>query len=418
MFRTLCCLLMLNVGLLLLAQTAAAEETHTLHTFERIALTDVYYSEGCSFGDINHDGAADVVYGPYWFAGPEFKAKYEIYPAQPQPTERYANNFFSWIHDFNHDGWNDVFTVGFPGTPAYVYENPASGQWDKAWKKHQVFDWVSNESPRFTNFIGDEKPELICTRDGYFGYASVDWEKPFAAWTFHKISRQVAAKRFGHGMGLGDINGDGRTDLIAQNGWWAQPESLADDPLWEFHKYLFTRAGGAEMYAYDVDGDGDHDVITSLAAHTYGLAWFEQVREDGAITFKKHLIMGDRPEQNRFGLVFTELHSVNLQDIDGDGLKDIVTGKTYWSHHRGSPLWDAGAVVYWFQLQRDKNGVRWVPHLANGDAGIGRQLVVGDVNADKLPDMVVGGMKGASVLLHRTQQVDEAAWRAALPAKK
>src|SRR6185436_8686810 len=128
---------------------------------------------------------------------------------------------------------------------------------------------------------------------------------------------------------------------------------------------------------YDVDGDGDSDVITSLAAHDFGLAWHEQIKgTDGQIAFRQHLIMGDQPGQNRYGLVFSEPHSVNLADIDGDGLKDILTGKTYYSHHQQSPLWDAGAVVYWFRLVRTKDGIDWVPHRADGEAGIGRQLVV------------------------------------------
>ena len=146
------------------------------------------------------------------------------------------------------------------------------------------------------------------------------------------------------------------------------------------------------MYAYDVDGDGDNDVITSLAAHEFGLAWHEQLSGDGEPRFRQHLIMGSTPEENRYGLVFSELHSVNLADMDGDGLKDIVTGKTYWSHHTQSPMWDAGAVVYWFKLSRDKTGVNWIPYRADDQSGIGRQVVVGDLNADQLPDIVVGGM--------------------------
>ena len=150
------------------------------------------------------------------------------------------------------------------------------------------------------------------------------------------------------------------------------------------------------MYAYDVDGDGDNDVITSLAAHEFGLAWFEQVRDGDEIAFKQHLIMGSEPSQNRYGLVFSELHSVNLADIDGDGLKDIVTGKTYRSHHNRSPMWDAGAVVYWFRLVRTPEGVDWVPYKADDVSGIGRQLVVHDINKDGLPDMASGGMTGGA----------------------
>lgn len=57
--------------------------------------------------------------------------------------------------------------------------------------------------------------------------------------------------------------GDGRKDLLEKTGWWEQPESLASDPVWADHKFEFTPIGGAQMYAYDLNGDGLNDVITS-----------------------------------------------------------------------------------------------------------------------------------------------------------
>jgi hypothetical protein len=184
---------------------------------------------------------------------------------------------------------------------------------------------------------------------------------------------------------------------------------------WTLHKVRFAAPGGAEMYAYDVDGDGDNDVITSLAAHDFGLVWHEQLKDAGAIAFRQHVIVGDQASHNRYGVLFSEPHSVNLADIDGDGLKDIVTGKTYWSHHTQSPLWDAGAVVYWFRLVRTKDGVDWVPYLADGDSGIGRQVIVHDINKDGLLDIASGGMKGAHVLLHKREAASEAKWKEAQP---
>jgi hypothetical protein len=58
-----------------------------------------------------------------------------------------------------------------------------------------------------------------------------------------------------------------------------------------------------------------------------------------------------------------------------------------------------------------------VPYLADGESGIGRQLSVGDINGDALPDIVVGGMKGCHVLTHSRDEVDEATFRAAQPKR-
>lgn len=397
------------LGLLVVSLSAQAADRQ-LHTFERQQLMDRYYSEGINAADINGDGNMDVIHGPFWFAGPNFKKENIIYQTPPQNREAYANNFFSWPYDFNKDGRVDVLTAGFPGTPAYVYENPGPEGLDKPWPKHQVFDWVSNESPHFVNLVGEDPPELVCTRDGQFVYVEVNPANGFEPWNFYPLSEKIAPTKFGHGLGVGDVNKDGRLDVLMKDGWLEQPEDLTQG-FWDLHKAGFAQSGGAEMYACDVDGDGDNDVITSLAAHEYGLAWHEQTPQG----FKEHLIMGDRPGLNKYGVYFSELHSVQLADMDGDGLKDIVTGKTYWSHHKKSHGWDAGAVVYWFKLVRGKDGVDWLPMKADDESGIGRQIIVKDVNGDKLPDILAGGMKGAHVLLHRVKSVSEEEWLAAQP---
>jgi hypothetical protein len=394
----------------------APQDAFALHSFERTHLSQEYFSEGVAVGDIDGDGVQDVTCGPLWYKGPGFALGGEIRPAVPQDRARYTDHFFSWVYDINADGHADVLAVGFPGTPGYVYVNPGPAHLDQHWEKHEILNSVANESPQFVQLVGDGTPELVCTNAGAFGYASIDPEAPLEPWHFHPISAAVAPQQFGHGLGVGDIDGDGRQDVLSKNGWYEQPADLEGDPKWAFHPANFARPGGAEIYAYDVDGDGDNDVITSLSAHEFGLAWHEQIQEQGQIGFKKHLIMGSTAAENPYGLHFSELHSVALADVDGDGLKDIVTGKTYYSHHAQSTDWDAGAVVYWFRLQRSAAGaVRWVPHLAAADAGIGRQIVVSDVNGDGKADIVVGGMKGCSVLLHQTVATDAAGWKAAQP---
>ncbi len=410
-----------------------AEEFEIIE-FETKQLSDRYFSEGANGGDIDGDGIIDVVYGPYWYRGPSYSERFEIYPPVEQDRNRYADNFFSWVYDFDGNGKSDVFVVGFPGTPAYLYQNPdsdlnsASEDVDSTataspmghWQKYQVLDWVSNESPQFLDLVGDEIPELVCTRDGFFGFAAFDPKDPFETWVFHPISERIAPPRFGHGLGVGDVNGDDRMDIIFSGGWFEQPEGAPASTRWKLHPVAFsTSYGGADMHAYDVDGDGDSDVLTSHAAHDFGLGWYENQGEvDGEIRFEHHLIMGDQPNQNRYGLVVSELHSVALTDVDGDGLKDLVTGKTYWSHHRQSPMWDAPPSVYWFRLTRNDDGeIDWVPHLAGDQSGIGRQLSVCDLNQDALPDFVIGGMKGAHVLIQKKRVVDRKTWEASQPAR-
>ena len=411
-------LIRVALGIVCFSFGFVAGEDKTLVTFRAQLITDVYYSEGAAAGDLNNDGKVDFVYGPHWYEGPGFEVKHEIYPAKPQNREAYSDHFFAWVYDFNGDGWKDVFTVGFPATPAFVYQNPGQTKTTEQWKKHQVFDWVSNESPQLLQLVGDDRPELVCSRDGFFGYATIDWSRPYEPWKFTAISEQVTDKKFGHGLGIGDVNGDGKLDVIHSKGWLQQPSELSASKPWPAHTQSFSNAyGGAEMFAYDVDGDGDNDIITSIAAHDFGLAWFEQIQEGDDRKFTRHDIMGSKAQDNPYALVFSELHSVNLADIDGDGLKDIITGKTYYSHHKGSPMWDAGAVVYWFKLVRGPNGVDWIPFKAADEAGVGRQIGLFDLNQDGLLDITVGGMKGAHALIHQRTKVTEAAWLAAQPVR-
>ena len=175
----------------------------------------------------------------------------------------------------------------------------------------------------------------------------------------------------------------------------------------------FAGSGGAQMFAYDVNGDGLNDVITSLAAHGFGLAWYEQEKGGG---FKSHTIIGSRPEESRYGVKFSELHALELVDMDGDGLKDIVTGKRFWSHGRvGDPDRNDEAVIYWFGLVRSPDGVDWVPHRIDDNSGVGTQVVVGDINGDKLPDVVVGNKKGVFVHLQQIKSATKDEWLAAQP---
>ncbi|HEY0456212.1 MAG TPA: VCBS repeat-containing protein [Verrucomicrobiae bacterium] len=413
---------------------------YRIHTFKKIQLTDKFWSEGANYGDFNHDGKMDVVSGPYWWEGPTFEKRHEYYPAKttfklkkPDGTQEvvegfegglgtnnaYSDNFFAFTYDFNKDGWDDILIIGFPGKEAFWYENPkgkSASDGTEHWPRHMAFDVVDNESPTFGDLTGDGKPEIICHSGGYLGYAEPDWSDPTKPWTFHKISPKGPWQRFTHGYGYGDVNGDGRKDILEANGWWEQPKSLEGDPEWVKHSFKFGN-GGAQMHVYDVNGDGLNDVITSIEAHGYGLAWFEQVKDGENITFKEHRIMDRKPEQNKYGLKFSQMHAIDLIDMDGDGLKDIVTGKRFWAHGAGGDAEpNAPAVLYWFKLVRNKDkSVDWVPYLIDDNSGIGTQVVAGDLNRDKLPDIVVGNKKGTFVHIHSAKKVSRAEWEKAQP---
>ena len=406
---------LLITSITLLAAIASAEDYHVVK-WQRVELSNEFTAEGAGTGDFNRDGKLDIVAGPYWYAGPDFQKRRAYYEPKVLDPAHYSDNFFTYSEDFNRDGWTDILIIGFPGADASWFENP-KGQ-DRYWPRHKVMDVVDNESPTFIDITGDGKREIVCSVGGFFGDAEVNAQDAALPWKFHPISDKSAGGRFTHGLGVGDMDGDGRMDLLEKTGWWQQPKSLAGNLQWTKHPFAFSGPGGAQMYAYDLDGDGDNDVITSLAAHGFGLAWYEHVKDGDAITFKRHLIMGEKSSDNRYGVRFAELHAIDLVDIDGDGVKDIITGKRWWSHGaKGDPDPQTPEVVYWFQTVRvgESGQVNFIPHLIDDNSGVGVEVKARDVNGDQLPDIIIGNKRGAFVHLQSRKKVSQQQYLAAQP---
>ncbi|MDO8541900.1 MAG: VCBS repeat-containing protein [Opitutaceae bacterium] len=371
-------------------------------SYRKLHLEQKFFAEGATFGDLNRDGHADAIAGPYWYAGPDFKERHEFYPAVAFDPLRYSDNFFSYAHDFNGDGWNDILVLGFPGVDASWFLNP--GKSGDKWRRNVVFLPVDNESPTFADLFGNGQPVILCMSRGQIGYATCDPKDPVRPWAFTAISPQGPWQRFTHGLGFGDVNGDGRNDILEKDGWWEQPVSLAGKPVWKQHKFAFAAGarGGSQMHVFDVNGDKLPDVITCRDAHGYGLSWFEQARgASGEISFKEHRITPLLKGEKIAGVQLAQMHAIALADFDGDGLPDIVTGKRWWAHGpKGDVEPDAAPVIYAFLLRRGASGqASYEPHLIDDASGIGVQLIVADVNGDQRPDIVSANKRGAFVFV-------------------
>lgn len=367
--------------------------------FARQQLSAEYFAEGCAVADIDGDGQVDVVCGPWWYAGPGFTVRHSIYPAVPFAVTTYADNFLTFPEDIDNDGFVDCVIVGPPGGLASWCRNPSAT--GGAWQHHLALVGAGGESPALADVDLDGRADLLCAVGGALGFAVSSATNPSAPWTFRPISGPIGWPVFGHGLGFDDLNQDGRADLITPIGWFEQPMALSGDPPWTLHQAaLGGPPGGAQMPAIDVDGDGDADVVAARDAHGYGLAWFEQVVVAGGLDFVEQPILHAGPAP-RGGVQFSQLHALANGDLDGDGLADLVTGKT-WLAHNGS---DPGAldppVVVALLLRRIHQQVEFVPVVIDDDSGIGRQLVLADVDADGRLDVITGNKKGCYI--HRQQ---------------
>jgi hypothetical protein len=387
---------------------AVPVETTSPH-FRMQRLSPFYYGWSAAAADFNRDGHLDIVSGPFIYFGPDFTRYREIYPEQAynQSNEYSLNDWVVHAADFTGDGWPDILTTSHADggrTGAVLYVNPKGES--RRWRRYTVVTPVSSEESVLADVDGDGKPELVYVGGGYMSYAKPDPANPTGPWIVHHVSEQGPWPP--HGIGVGDINGDGRIDILGAEGWWEQPVEGADHTPWKYHPVAFgdwgrTAPGGSVMGVYDVNGDGLNDVVTVLQAHGWGLAWFEQKRTpDGQISFVKHVIMDRTPADSAGGVVFTEPHGTAVADVDGDGIPDFIVGKRYWSHlddfYDPDPY--GAPVLYWYRTVRDPKapgGARFVPELIDNRSGAGSDVLAVDLNGDGAVDIVTSTRSGTYI---------------------
>lgn len=382
-----------SIAFLTAAQTAKQGKQ-----LKRHVLNEGVYAEGVCFADVDGDGTEDLVAGPFYYTGPEFKKEVRFRPGEAVSHNGYDHNcFLSWVLDANKDGRMDILQVGHKkGFHLLLYLQPDKPSED--WPKHEVVSVFGNESPELIDMTGDGIPEMVAMEEGKFGFYQINTDDPTKPWPFHAISPKRKPFPYFHGLGIGDINGDGRLDIVEKDGWFEAPKDPLKDE-WPYHDYQFSKQGGAQMLIYDIDGDGDNDIVTSLWAHGWGLAWFENVAGTTGITFEKHELMPMDNSPGVNGVKFTQHHALGMGDFNGDGLTDFVTGKRYWAHNGRDPDAKGPVVTYWYELKRTNKGAEFIPHLLHNDTGAGTQLAVSDVNKDGITDIGVGNKKGVFVFV-------------------
>ena len=345
--------------------------------FRKTQLDAAFRSEGVAVADFNNDGKLDVATGTMLYLGPDWKPQPMLGAPKEYKPESYSQEFYCFPEDIDRDGWLDLIVVGFPGAKTRWLKNP--GPAGGAWKEYLAIEKTGNESPDWLDVDKDGKKELVFISDRGMAFAQPGAD-PTEPWPIHVIA-SPKDPRPPHGLGVGDLNSDGRNDVLCPVGWWEAPADPTTVP-WTFHKAKLGFEAAAQMCVCDVNGDGRADVISS-AAHRYGLWWYEQTTEG----WTPHEIDGS----------ISQVHALHLADINGDGLLDIVTGKRFWAHMHNDEGIDDPAILTWFELKRIDGKVSYVRHDIDNNSGVGLHFRIVDINGDGLLDIVTSHKKGVYV---------------------
>jgi len=378
-------------------RSASADEPAEGLKFSKRCLM-VSPNEGCAIADVNRDGKLDIIAGTHWFAAPDFIPR----PVRDIPQvslgfgakEFYANNG-DHVWDVDGDGRPDVISGGWTEPELCWYKNPGKKGLEMGWKWEPhllVKARAQNEAFDLRDLDGDGVPEIVVHC----------WVRkdPLVCWKLTKgPDGQPTARRIvlgeggcGHGYAYGDVNGDGRPDILCEAGWHECPPGDVFAKPWKFHPETALRGVSSPFLVVDVNGDGRNDLVWGKG-HDYGLYWWEQgpPKSDGTTTWTEHLI--DKS--------WSQAHSLAWADLDGDGKGELIAGKRVRGHGDRDPGALEPECLYYYKWQSAaRKFSRYTISPPGGGVGTGMQICVADLNGDGRPDIAVSGKTGTWLLIH------------------
>jgi hypothetical protein len=336
--------------------------------------------ESAGVFDLNGDGKLEIVSGAFWYEKPDIRTQHEIGPVAA--IGEYYDDFSTIPMDVNGDGRLDYITGGWWGNTLRWRENP--GDPKQHWPEHVIAETGHVETTRAWDVDGDGQLELVpnTPENALVVYklirdANGKGTGEFAA---HKLRE---AKQ-GHGLGFGDLNGDGRGDFVFRNGWLEAPVDTYGGE-WVFHPEFELGSSSVPILVVDVNGDGVNDLIVGQA-HSYGLDWWEQtVAADGSREWRRHPI---DPFNSQY-------HDLMWVDLDGDGQNELITGKRYRAHNGADPGEYDGVGIYYFKWNGESFSKQVIDYGPPGvGKGCGIHFAVGDLSGNGRLDVVAPGKDG------------------------